>query len=429
MLHAFLENYMQNKLEHSSQKKFFIAAAPLFLVLFIDSMGLGLVFPILNALVFEPSSHFIHAELTKNVRNILYGVTISIFMFCWFFGAAFLGDLSDQIGRKKSLLICLLGAVIGYLFSAAAVFFKSYFILLLGRMIAGFTAGSQSIAQAAIVDLSEPEHKARNLGLILFFTSLGFVFGPMVGGILSDSSLIHWFNYSIPFYFAAFISLINIVLLWTLFHETFFHEHKIRFKFYHAIEIFVTAFKDEKIRELSVILLIMIFGWSGFYSFISMYLFQVYHFTPLQVGFYMGLMGVGFGVGTGFLVDIFTRHFSLKQGVIIGCLFVALGTVLTITSPRAIYVWFDVLIVASAMALAYSTILTLFSNQVDADSQGWVMGITGAIMAFAFGLNGLLAGLLANAGARLPLVITIVSLLLAALLMKTFFKENNKQVK
>src|SRR5579872_201741 len=99
---------MQSKLNPVSGKKFFIAAAPLFLVLFIDSMGLGLVFPILNALVFEPTAHFIHADLTKNIRNLLYGVTVSIFMFCWFFGAAFLGDLSDQIGRKKSLMICLL---------------------------------------------------------------------------------------------------------------------------------------------------------------------------------------------------------------------------------------------------------------------------------------------------------------------------------
>lgn len=415
---------MQNKLEIAAQKKFFIAAAPLFLVLFIDSMGLGLVFPILNALVFEPSAHFIHIELTKNIRNLLYGMTVSIFMFCWFFGAAFLGDLSDQIGRKKSLMICLLGAVVGYLFSAVAVIVGSYTVLLLGRMIAGFTAGSQSIAQAAIVDLSEPEHKARNLGLILFFTSLGFVFGPMVGGVLSDSSLVHWFNYAVPFYFAAVISLINTFLLWIFFHETFFHEHKIRFKFYHAIEIFVAAFKDEKIRELSIVLLVMIFGWSGFYSFISMYLFQVYHFTPLQVGFYMGLMGVGFGIGTGFVVDMFTRHFSLKQGVISGCLFVALGAILTMTAPQAIYVWFDVLIVAIAMALAYSTLLTIFSNQVDADSQGWVMGITGAIMAFAFGLNGLLIGLLAGVGPRIPLIVTTISLLLAAILMKTLFKES-----
>ncbi len=418
---------MQDNLGQGSQKKFFIAAAPLFLVLFIDSMGLGLVFPILNALVFEPGAHFIHADLTKNMRNILFGFTVSIFMFCWFFGAAFLGDLSDQIGRKKSLMICLLGAVGGYVFSALAVVFGSYALLLIGRIIAGFTAGSQAIAQAAIVDISEPEHKARNLGLILFFTSLGFALGPMIGGILSDSSLVPWFNYAMPFYFAAFVSLLNTVLLAALFHETFFHEHKIRFKLYHAIEIFIAAFKDEKIRELSVVMLVMIFGWSGFYSFISMYLFQVYQFTALQIGFYMGLMGAGFGIGTGFLVDIVTKRFTLKQCTVWGCVFVAAGTVLTITAPSQIYVWFDVLIVAIAMALAYSTILTIFSNQVDDDSQGWIMGITGSIMAFAFGLNGLLVGLLAGASPRTPLIMTIASLLLAAILMKYMYKGNGSR--
>ncbi|HSW68817.1 MAG TPA: MFS transporter [Gammaproteobacteria bacterium] len=408
---------------NSTQKNFFLAAAPLFLVLFIDSMGLGLVFPILNALIFEPGAHFIHADLSQNMRNLLFGITISIFMFCWFFGAAFLGDLSDQIGRKKSLMICLLGAALGYLVSAMGVVFNSYILLLLGRMTAGFTAGSQSIAQAAIVDLSEPEHKARNLGLILFFTSLGFVFGPMIGGVLSDSALISWFNFSVPFYFAAIISLINAILLAILFRETFFHEHKISFKIYHAIEIFVAAFKDEKIRELSIIMLVMIFGWSGFYSFISMYLLQMYHFTALETGFYMGLMGVGFGIGTGFLVDIFTKRFSLQKCVISGCVFVALGTLLTITASKSIYVWFDVLIVSTAMALAYSAILTLFSNQVDPDSQGWVMGITGSIMAFAFGLNGLLVGLLAGVSPRTPLIVTILCLLLAGVLMKLIFKN------
>jgi MFS family permease len=155
-----------------------------------------------------------------------------------------------------------------------------------------------------------------------------------------------------------------------------------------------------------------------------MYLLQIYHFTPLQTGFYMGLMGAGFGVGTGFLVDIVTKRFTLKKCTIVGCLFVALGTILTITAPAAIYVWFDVLIVSIAMALAYSTILTIFSNQVDADSQGWVMGITGSIMAFSFGLNGLLVGLLADVSPETPLIVTTVSLVLAAVLMKILYKDN-----
>ncbi len=417
---------MQNTSLSTKPTNFLLAASPLFLVLFIDSMGLGLVFPILNVLVFDPSAHFINAELSSTMRNFIYGLTISIYMFCWFFGAAFLGDLSDQIGRKKSLMICLLGAVFGYLLSAFAVVFHSYALLLLGRIVAGFTAGSQSIAQAAIVDISEPEHKARNLGFILFFTSLGFAFGPVVGGVLSDSNLFSFFNYAMPFYFAAAISLLNALLLQGFFHETFAHVHKISFKLHHAIGIFISAFKDEKIRELSIVMLVMIFGWSGFYSFISMYLLKVYHFTPLKNGFYMGLMGVGFGIGTGYLVDRLTKRFSLKNCMIGGCLVVALATALTLIAPAEIYVWILVLFVALAMALAYSTILTIFSNQVDADSQGWVMGITGAIMAFAFGMNGLLVGLLADLSPQIPLILTVISLVLAAVLMKYLFNGSQQ---
>ncbi|HLB58288.1 MAG TPA: MFS transporter [Gammaproteobacteria bacterium] len=407
----------------SKPKNFFLSALPLFLVLFIDSMGLGLVFPILNALVMDPNAHFISTGISPSVRSLIFGMTVSIFMFCWFFGAAILGDLSDQIGRKKSLFICLLGAFIGYIFSAIAVLLDSFTLLVLGRMIAGFTAGSQSIAQAAIVDLSLPEYKARNLGMMLFVMSLGFVFGPLAGGVLSDNDLLSFFSYATPFYFAAIVSLANIILLLLFFHETFTHTQKIRFKISRAIEIFISAFKNEKVRELSVVLLVLVLGWSSFYSFISMFLLKVYYFSSLRVGLYMGVMGIGFGVGTGLLIEPCTKYFSLKQCVIGGALISAFFTVLTVTAPHEIAVWFYVVPLAATLAIAYSTLLTLFSNQVDADSQGWVMGITGSIMAFAFGVTGTVVGLIANVNIHFPLMITIAGLALSSLLMKVMFKE------
>jgi MFS transporter, DHA1 family, tetracycline resistance protein len=405
-------------------RKFIFAAAPLFLVLFIDSMGLGLVFPILNSLVFDPQAHFISNSISLDTRNFLFGLTIGIYMLCWFFGAAFLGDISDQIGRKKSLLICLVGAFIGYVISAIAVILGSFGLLLTGRIIAGFTAGSQSIAQAAIVDLSEPQHKAKNLGLILFFCSLGFVVGPLIGGVLSDAKLAHWFNFALPFYFAAAVSLINAGLLLVFFQESFIKVHNIRFRLYYALEIFISAFKREKIRELSIVLLAMIFGWSGFYSFISMYLLRVYHFSALENGLYMGLMGVGFGIGTGLLVEPVTKRFSLKQSVMLGCAVIAAGIVLTVMATSLISLWLDVLVVALGISVAYSTILTLFSNMVDANSQGWVMGITGSIMAFAFALNGLLMGILADLSPRTPLIIAATSLTLSIFLMKFLYQDS-----
>lgn len=409
---------------------FLIAAAPLFLVLFIDSMGLGLVFPILNELVINPNTQFISTHIGPYARNLIYGATIALYMFCWFFGAAFLGDFSDQIGRKKALMICLLGAFFSYLLSAFAVEAQSLSLLLLGRVIAGFTAGSQSIAQAAIVDMSTNEHKARNLGTMLFAISLGFVFGPLVGGILSDHRLLPFFNYAMPFYFAASISLLNAILLSFLFKETFTRTVKLHFKLHHAVQIFISAFTHEKVRELSTILLVLIFGWSSFYSFISMFLLKIYQFSSLEIGFYMGVMGAGFGIGTSLLVEPCTKRFTLRQCVIGGSLLTALCTLLTLIAPQEILIWIFVIPLAAAMAIAYSTILTLFSNQVDQNAQGWIMGITGAIMAFAFGLNGLLVSILANIDTRIPLIIAIVGLTMAALLVIWLYKDasNNQRM-
>ena len=91
-----------------SNQKSFAAIAPLFLVLFIDGMGLSLLFPVLNSIIIDTHSDFLLSTVSMTMRNFLYGMTVGIFMICWFFGAAFLGDLSDMIGRKKALMICLL---------------------------------------------------------------------------------------------------------------------------------------------------------------------------------------------------------------------------------------------------------------------------------------------------------------------------------
>ena len=136
-----------------------LSAAPLFLVIFIDGMGLSILFPILSIIITNPSTHFLSTSYSADIRNILYGLVVGIFMLCWFFGAAILSDLSDKIGRKKSLLICLIGSFLGYLLGGFAITVHSVWLLVLGRVIDGFTAGSQPIAQASVVDLSTEKNK------------------------------------------------------------------------------------------------------------------------------------------------------------------------------------------------------------------------------------------------------------------------------
>jgi len=394
-----------------------LANFPLFIVLFIDSMGLGLLFPILNSIIVDPSSTFLPAMTSVAVRDFLYGLTIGIFMICWFFGAAILGDLSDTIGRKKALIICLLGSFVGYLIAGVAIWMHSLSLLLVGRVIAGFTAGSQSIAQAAIVDISSEERKARNIGLILLAISLGFVFGPIIGGVLSDVHLVRWFTFSTPMYFAAIISFLNALLLWFTFKETFRVTGKLRIKPQRAIQIFISAFQQKRIRYLSLIFFVMLLGWSNFYTFLSMFLLGRYHFSPLKISLFMGVLGLGFAIGCGYLVNVCAKHFAYKRTVAVGILLTAVTVLVMLLVDKIIVTLVAVLFIGAAIALAYSTIITMFSNQVDENEQGWVMGVTGSIMALCFGISSLLTGIVAQYGADLPIALAAAGLSISGLLM------------
>lgn len=418
------------------QPSIFVKAGPLLLVLFIDGMGLGLVIPVLNQLIFDPNSDFLASyHFTPVMHNFIYGLIIGIFMLCWFFGAAILGDLSDQIGRKKSLIICLIGAFLSYVLSAFAVIFHSLALIIIGRVIAGFTAGSQPIAQAAIIDLSTADDKARNIGYILLALSLGFIFGPLLGGILADNHLVSWFSPATPFYFAASISFINIIILKLYFFETFVSRSTtLSINPYQAINIFVSAFKNERVRSLSIIFFVFIFGWSSFYSFISVYLLKVFQFTATQVSLFMAVMGVGFGIGNGFLVNYVASMFTLRESYIYFTVLSALMAFCMVFFNSAILNWLLMAPLACCISTAYACVLTLFSNQVDNKSQGWVMGITGAVMAFVWAVNGVIVGVLAAFNDKLPIYISAASLLIAAVATYSIFnpnanKRNNEMIK
>lgn len=408
-----------------NQSRSLLANFPLFVVLFIDSMGLGLLFPILNSIIVDPASVFLPVMTSVAVRDFLYGLTIGIFMICWFFGAAILGDLSDTIGRKKALIICLLGSFLGYLVAGVAIWMHSLSLLIVGRVIAGFTAGSQSIAQAAIVDISSQERKARNIGLILLAISLGFVFGPIIGGVLSDIHIVRWFTFSTPMYFAAIISLLNALLLWATFKETFRVTGKVRIKLHRAIQIFISAFQQKRIRYLSLIFFVMLLGWSNFYTFLSMFLLDRYHLSPLKISLFMGVLGLGFAIGCGYLVDVCAKRFVYKRIVTVSILLTAVAILVVLLLDKLNVALVAVLFVGIAIALAYSTIITMFSNQVGENEQGWVMGVTGSIMALCFGITSLLTGLVAQYGANLPIALAAAGLSISGLLMGFYRPRNN----
>ena len=401
-----------------SEAQSLLKAAPLFLVIAIDSMGLGILFPILSAMLISHQSHFLSSDTSNFLRELIYGVTIGIYMLAWFFGSAMLGDLSDAMGRKKSLMICLIGATLGYTISAVAIGFHSIVFLIVGRVLAGFTAGSQPIAQAAIVDVSSEKNRARNIGYVLLAVSIGFVLGPIMGGVLSNNQWVSWFSFSTPLYFAGILSLLNCVVLYFSFHETFIRTKKIKIRLHYAIQIFIEAFKSKSIRMLSLVLLIETAGWSEYFTFVSQFLLRRFHYTASEVSFFIAVLAVGFSIGFGFLVNPVAKRFNLKNAVITNLLIAALLCLITAITHVVAVIWIGAVLIGMSVALLYSLLITIFSNQVSTEEQGWVMGITNSVSALSFGITSLMSGFAADLSPAVPIYLGCVGLVLAALVLK-----------
>ena len=147
----------------------------IFTAIVLDAVGIGLIFPILPSLLEDIT----HAE---SVAPII-GTMTALYALMQFIFAPVLGALSDRLGRRPVLLISLAGAAVNYLFLAFA---PNLTLLFVGRAIAGLTSANISVATAYITDISPEEKRARRFGLFNAMFGLGFIIGPVAGGVLGD---------------------------------------------------------------------------------------------------------------------------------------------------------------------------------------------------------------------------------------------------
>ena len=383
------------------------SVASLVLVLFIDGLSQGIVYPILIRALSAGSTDLITSN-NPHVRPILYGLVLGVFFMFWFFGAAFLGELSDRIGRKKTIIITLFGTAIGLGISALGFIFRSYWIFLVGRVIDGVTAGSQPIAQAAVLDIAPKNQHAKYLGLILLGVTLGIVLGPLIGDVLSDPSIVYWFDNAFPFWVGAFLSFLTIVFIVLSFKETSHTISKSPLHIAKSFTLFASAFKDLKVKSVMVLFLLFQTGWSFYFVYYSLFIHLKQGASPMLVGIFMALIGVGVSIGFILLTPYFEKKFRPLEMSVIGFSILGIGILLTLLINNY-YVLGAVLVVATAFfGVGYSFTMKLFSQQVKEDQQGYVMGLSSSAMALAAGISALIAGLLGAAFNALPFIVGIL---------------------
>lgn len=398
---------------------------PLILVIIIDTMGVGLFFPVLSPLFMSDNGLLPHASLA--LRNFSYGLTLGSFSLFMFLSAPILGSISDQVGRKKVLLFCLFGTAISSFLCAFAIITKSIALIILGRSVGGALAGCQPIAQAAIVDISEADEKTKNLGFISLASCLGFIIGPMVGGFFSDNAIASWFNYATPFWADGILALINGVLLWLTLQETFIPNSKIVLNIKQSINMFADAFRHKQVRSLALVLLFYETAWALYFQFIAIYLVQLYHYSSRMIGWYMSFIGLCLGMTFLIIIRLFLKYLRERNIVQFALILCGFSLLLPLIFSSEKGQWWCVIPISIGIGLVWNALLTLFSNVVTEDQQGWVMGVTTSVASMAWIPGVILATFLDYFDPRLPFVFSSIFMFLSFLLL-SFNRETAKTI-
>jgi DHA1 family tetracycline resistance protein-like MFS transporter len=195
-----------------------LTIAFLTLVILVDFSGMAIVVVLFPKLLIGDAG--ILSYWPVNIRYIAMGFLMAVYPLGQIFGAAALSKLSDYYGRKNILLMTLIGTLIGFALSGFAVMSQAIVLLFISRLISGLCAGNVAIAQAALLDVSTENTRVKNISWGQFAMGLGYIIGPLIGGILINSSLIKWFDMSTPFWFFCIVLVILITLAATIFSET-----------------------------------------------------------------------------------------------------------------------------------------------------------------------------------------------------------------
>lgn len=372
---------------------------PLLMAIFIDLLGFGLVYPVLTAMVTSTSS-ILSPDTTTTMRSLILSLGYFLHPIFMLFGASVLGDMSDYLGRKKVLVFCMFFLTVSFLLMALGAYLKIITIFLVGRALSGLMAGSQPIAQATVADLSHGPNKARNMAILAFANSISLMIGPLVGGVLSDSKIVSFFGFWTPFAFASALALMTFFWIFFGFHESYKPTTRKKIRWNEPIIIFKQAFTHHTIKILCPVIVIMQVGVAMYLQYMILYLGEAYHYSTYQMGLFNAYLGVLFAIGLLIFVPILVKRFILEKIAFVTLLIGSVSLFLTVIYPREIFIWILAIPFSIALNIAFSMIMTTFSNQVTRDKQGWVMGIFGASIAVAFACGGLSANLLPYLQAR-----------------------------
>lgn len=338
----------------------------IFITLLIDSIGFGIIIPVLPSLI----TQMIHGNLS--VASEYGGWLTFAYSLMQFMCAPVIGNLSDRYGRRPVLLLSLLGFGIDYLFLAIA---PSIGWLFLGRAIAGITGASFTTASAYIADISTPEKRAQNFGLIGAAFGLGFIIGPGIGGQLTK------YGVRFPFYAAATLALLNWLYGYFILPESLSKENRRKFDWKRANPLgsLLQLRKYPAVAGLIVSLILVYLSAHAVQSTWTFYNMEKFNWTPQWVGYSLTFVGVMIAIVQGGLIRAVIPRLGKEKSVYVGLGLYSIGFVLFAFATQG-WMMFLFTIPYSLGGICGPAIQGIISTHVPPNEQGELQGALTSLM-------------------------------------------------
>ncbi len=332
----------------------------IFITLLIDVISFGIIIPVIGPLISKLQNVPIN-EASK------YGsILLAVFAFAQFFFAPIVGNLSDKYGRRPILLASLLGFSVDYLILAFA---PNFAWLLIGRFIAGITGASFTTASAYIADISTPENKAKNFGMVGVAFGIGFFVGPTIGGVLGN------INLHLPFYVTAVLCFLNFVFGYFVLPESLAPENRRAFE-WKRCNPFVALKNLNQFKNLGWLLTAFFFLYLGSHAVQSNWAYfnmHKFNWNEMDVGLSLALVGLLVGAVQGGLITIAIKKIGKEKCVYLGFTLYAIGMFLFGIASHT-WMMYAFLIPYCLGGISGPAIQTIMSDKIPANQQGELQG-------------------------------------------------------
>ncbi len=343
--------------------------ALIFITLLIDVIGLGIIIPVIPKLLSELGNYTV-----SEASAVGAWMTVAFALPQFIFSPVF-GGLSDKYGRRPIIILSLMGLGIDFIIHAVA---PTISILFIGRILAGICGASFTTATSYIADISTPEKRAQNFGLIGMAFGLGFILGPLIGGIVGNE------NVRMPFWVAASLSFINALLCLIALPESLKKEHRREFELKRA-NPFGTL---KQLKKYPIVLRMMIplfllyiasHAVQTNWSFYTKYKFQ---WNERTIGFSLTVVGLMIAVVQGGLIRFIVPKIGNRKSIEYGFLLYALGMLLFAIADAS-WMMFVITIIYCLGGIAGPALQGEMSKAVPANAQGELSGGMTALMSIS----------------------------------------------